>query len=544
MSSEPQNFSALANVLGIPPDSARPKIRLPGAGVEIRATATELYRVIARQNGMYYFGGQVVKPIQESTSSLPVLKILKPAEARSEFEKFAAFESTTARGPTPSTISEDTAKALLACDVAKQELPNVNGLINAPIPILHNGEFHLLQPGFDARTGFLVSGQPLQESTDLEQAVEMVKAVLYDFEFQTDADTSRAIAAVLTPALKFGSFIKGTIPIEIVEANDSQSGKGYLVLRRAAVYGEIPTEVTQVKGGVGSFDEKLASALVKARPFITIDNYRGELNSPYLESFRTSQGNFSARTPGMPEAYVSASSYSVAITSNGLKSTTDLANRASFIRLVKGNLADYTLIGGMRILEYIRHLQPHFLGAVCKIIRHWHSNGMPKTNESRHSFSDWASTLDWIVQNIFHLPPLLDGNDEAQVRLTKPHLSFLRQVAIKVDQEHTLDIPHSASHIVELCERHDIEIPGVSSTRQYQEDYPPKAVGKAMKQCFLDNSDELTLENYRIVRQESVNETATLNRHSVKTYTFSKVGVARRAIQTGPPRSRGNRAAP
>jgi hypothetical protein len=56
--------------------------------------------------------------------------------------------------------------------------------------------------------------------------VALIEQILVDFSFQTDSDISRAIACLLTPALNLGGFIKGGIPVHIIEANESQTGKG------------------------------------------------------------------------------------------------------------------------------------------------------------------------------------------------------------------------------------------------------------------------------------------------------------------------------
>ena len=508
--------------VGLSAAVAKPQVILPGGSQGIRDTARVLYSIIATHKALFFHAGNIVKLEQMDDPFLPTLKILKPAEARSEFEKFAQFVIRRREGNLePAVISEDAARALLASDVGKEILPNVKGLINCPLPILHQGQFHILQPGYDVRTGFFVSGQALVEPGTLEEAVGVVETVLADFDFQSDGDISRAIAAILTPALKFGGFIRGSTPLEIVEALSPQTGKGFFVLRRAAVYGEIPIMTSQQKGGVGSFDEKFASALVKGRPFIAFDNLRGELDSQNIESFMTSQGNFSVRTPGCPEAYVDAANYCLSVTSNGMRTTDDLAKRSVFIRLQKDESGDITEIGGHRVLEAIRTIQPRFLGAVCRIIRHWHAKGMPKTNDRRHSFSGWAQPLDWIVQNVFRKAPLLDGNTEAQERLQNPDLTFLRLVAIEVENDGDLGKEISATGIVEVCEAGDIAIPGMNTERTYKEEYPPKAVGKVMRRCF-DKKTELGIEGFLVRRVEVEKESPGFNREILKCYIFTK----------------------
>lgn len=73
-------------------------------------------------------------------------------------------------------------------------------------------------------------------------------------------------------------------------------------------------------------------------------------------------------------------------------------------------------------------LTPLALGAVFAVIREWHRQGKPRTTESRHDFRTWARTLDWIVQNIFNSPPLLDGHDAIKRRLSSPSEAWVRQL--------------------------------------------------------------------------------------------------------------------
>jgi hypothetical protein len=47
--------------------------------------------------------------------------------------------------------------------------------------------------------------------------------------------------------------------------------------------------------------------------------------------------------------------------------------------------------------------------------------------------------LDWIVQNIFHAAPLMDGHDEAKQRAASPQLTFLRSVAVKLTERQRLN---------------------------------------------------------------------------------------------------------
>lgn len=87
------------------------------------------------------------------------------------------------------------------------------------------------------------------------------------------------------------------------------------------------------KGGVGSVEESFAEALIKGKPFIQLDNFRDKMDSQYIESFLTAEGSFPARVPHRGEVQIDPQRFLVLMTSNGVESTRDFANRSSIIRI-------------------------------------------------------------------------------------------------------------------------------------------------------------------------------------------------------------------
>lgn len=525
MSEQTDNLRQFAQRHGVaPPASApggKPRVLLPGGSTKISDTARALFQIIAPKNIWFYRGGAVVVVAKEDEQSLPTVQILKPSRARSEFEKHADLFVQGKGGPTPAVMSEDTAKAILESSVAKEVLPHLTTLINSPILVLREGQLHTLQPGYNAATGYYLTGTAATEPATVDEAVLIIKSIIADYSFQTNGDISRGLSSLTTPVLKLGGFINGSVPMEIVEANDSQTGKGYFVLLRAALYGEMPTYVAAKKGGVGSLDESFASALIKARPFIVIDNYRGDLDSPYVESFLTAQGQFSVRVPHAGELYIDPSGFFLSITSNGMEATKDLANRAAFVRLEKQPNHRFQQFGGKDILTTLRERQGMFLGALFKIIRHWFEQGMPRTTENRHTFREWAQINDWIVQNIFGEAPLMEGHVEAQQRFQDPNLSFARLLAIEVASRNQIGLPLTATEIFDLCDNADIPIPHLRDNQRHNVDYGKRLVGKAMNKLF-GNHDALAIEGFVITRDHELHKTDAGNTQDLKQYTFAR----------------------
>ncbi len=173
------------------------------------------------------------------------------------------------------------------------------------------------------------------------------------------------MASLLTPALKLGEHLRGNVPADVAEADKSQSGKTYRQKISAAIYNERVAIVSCKSGGVGSVDESLNAQLVTGRPFIQLDNFRGEFDSPHIEALLTAEKSFPARVPHCREVEVDPTRFFVFLTSNGVETTRDFANRSSIIRIRRregftfhrypeGNLLEHvlgptTLLFGLRL---------------------------------------------------------------------------------------------------------------------------------------------------------------------------------------------------
>ena len=90
----------------------------------------------------------------------------------------------------------------------------------------------------------------MPEQMALSEAVEILLDSIAEYDFATPADKSRAIAAILTPALKFGGLLEAHIPIFVIEADESQAGKGFFLEQVQTIYREPASMVTQRQGGV------------------------------------------------------------------------------------------------------------------------------------------------------------------------------------------------------------------------------------------------------------------------------------------------------
>ncbi|MDB6173788.1 MAG: hypothetical protein JWL59_3099 [Chthoniobacteraceae bacterium] len=497
-----------------------PTVMLPGGPVTITECARDLFKIIAPRHQIFA-RGKVVVSLTRATTGDFVLEPLKPSTARSTFEQYARFlvHRSGANGEAVlkrSVMPEETARALLDSEIASDLLPQIKGLTNCPIIFESEGILKVSGRGYSQETKMLIQRGEHPPSVPLDEAVNGLKALLKDFAFQTVGDNSRAMAAFIAPALKMGGLLQGFVPVDVAEADQSQSGKTYRQKVLGAIYGERPAIVSLKKNGVGSTDESFQERLVNGRPFIQFDNFRGKLDSPILESFLTAEYSFPCRIPYCREIEVDPSRFFLLMTSNGVETTRDLANRSSIVRIFKRPGAAFE-----DTLGIVQKNQAYYLGCVFSIIRDWHRHGSRRTSDTRHDFRHWAQTLDWIVQHICGLAPLTDGHQSAQERVSNPVLTFLRLVAIEAEKTDRLDENFSASELLELAETGGIEVPGLKG--EENDEKARKILGIKLGPLFK-SAERVQIDTFEVSRQIVRSQRKDgQGSFDSKAYAFSKV---------------------
>ena len=353
--------------------------------------------------------------------------------------------------------------------------------------------------------GIFVTGGTEPPCVPLAEAVKALIALLDDFDFASPGDRSRALASFVAPALRFGSLLPGHLPLDVGEADSSQSGKTYRQKVVAAMYRETCNVVVQRSGGVGGLDESISQKLVDGRPFILLDNLRGKLDSPFLESILTAPGTMPARVPHRGEVQVDPRGFIFQLTSNGVETTRDLANRASIIRIRKRPVGYvFHRYPEGDLYSHVVANQPYLLGCVFAVISEWWDAGQPRTSDSRHDFREWAQLLDWIVRNIFTSAPILDGQENARERVSDPRRTWLRGLVIAL-RDASRTGATSASQLAEFAAEHDILPPGVRPDAD--EATVARCVGKLMAAVFRE-SDDIEIDGFKIRRARRYSEAA------------------------------------
>jgi hypothetical protein len=493
-------------------------IILPSGEVTISDSARDIFGRIATTHTMFFRGGALVELVKED--GIESLSIVKPEALRSRVErqgKLMAWRSGADGIPSlkPVKMPRDDANALMETIEARELLPPVAIVVRCPVLIeTVGGDGAILGRGYHREQGgLLVVAGETPPQVELEEAANAIKGIISEYDFQTEGDRSRALAALITPALRMGGHLKGNVPIDVAEADQSQAGKGYRHELVREAFNETAYTIASRNGGVGGTDESFAHALVAGRPFIGLDNLRGNLDSQNLESFLTCPGLFPARLPYHGEVLVNPKRFLLQLSSNGMSSTRDLANRSSICRIKKRPGFAYR-----DTLGEIQKRQQYFLGCVFSIVAEWIAHGKPRTSDTRHDFREWAQVLDWIVQNLFHATALMDGHEAAQERVSNPALTWLRAVALALEREGRTGTALIASELVETCDLHSIEIAGLKDAN---EDTARRQVGCLMRRIFGDR-DSAAVEGFTVLRTRREYRKPSGDLDSTPAYTFQK----------------------
>jgi len=511
-----RNLNQRTEKQGVDRDNILPEILLfkSGTGVKIVDTAESLGKIYEKKEILFRrISADSCEPQVQTVGNDRSLTMLSAALACSEFEKVAAISTFKEHKTVHAVLSEKDTRLILCCPHFVNRLPPLRILAKCPVIVESPEGGTKIVNTYDRHTGIFAMGdRPLE--MDVDDAIKIVLSSIEEFSFQSPADQSRALASIITPALIMGGIGKFRSPIDLIEADESQAGKGFKTRISAAYYNESPYSINQQRGGVGSMEESLNQALIEGRIFINLDNLKpvknGVFDSEKLCSIMTEDVYYARMLrKGM---FINPRMHIIQVTTNGCSLSKDLMNRASPIAIRKRKGHSFKKYPEGSILDHIRHNQSKFLGAVFAIIRAWVGEGKPRTETTAHesSFTPWVQCMDWIVQNIMGQVPLLDGYQHVRERITSQYLQNLREIALVI-----MKLPHhkewlTASDILDIVGPEGVELPGIDSPYNFDtmaddvKENVKRQLGSSFMRAFKyhGNNDLLDLGGIRIVRKE------------------------------------------
>jgi hypothetical protein len=503
-------------------ESKLPLLQMFGQYRSITDTAAEVAELLAKEQTLYSKGGNPVRIGKDGT-----LQELRADTMRSLIETVCTpYRPDKIGRPIRVTLGKSEAEALLASTVLGDSLDPIEVTVHCPL--LDHGADGSLVPksGYVKRLLAYSTADDVEEPSDLSTAVDTLRLLFKDFVFTTPADQSRAVAALLTPAIVFNRLITKRSPGILVTADESQTGKGFLLGLIAAVYGESVASVSSGEG-VAKIDEVFDATLVRGQPFVVVDNVRGKLDSQKIESFMT-ESSYMARSAYVRAMTVNPARYILGFTSNKMETTPDLANRCNCISLRKqrrkfpvwklpdGSLGD--------LHDLVKANQPKFLGAVYRILREWVGQGKPSKDVPVYTaFQQFWSVMEYIVTDIMGMESPTATLGSSVAIMTCPVALFLRDVAMICDRSHLLDDELSVSKMLEIASVNNVDTAFLRKSDWIGEDDGNGTAAKTslgrLLAGFFAESNAIEIENYSVARSESLDSSTG---KTIRRYTFTK----------------------
>lgn len=494
-------------------------IYLPGEESRICDSASSLFRIMTDCGDRFLSSGKVARIGYDG-----VIELLNEQSFRSDAEHYGKL-LTPRRAPklglvyAEKPMTADIAKALLAAD-ERHALPPLSLLTELPVLVEADGAVVVTGQGYNPdRGGIYVKRQGGldPDNLDFDEALKRLRSLLVDFDFVSAGDYARAFAGFITPALRMGGWLGvEPVPVFVGEANESQTGKGYLQDLTAAIYGEELHQITKKKGGVGSLDESIASALVSGRPLLQIDNVRGKVDSQLFEMCLTAKGKIPARIPYSGDIQINPTDRVWFITSNGMETTPDLANRSCIIRLRKRPQDHlFTTFSEGAVLDHVKTNPGRYLEAVFRVVAQWTVEGKPRMPDTPHDFRVWARTLDWITDYCLDAR-LMEGHRAVQNRVVDPALTMLREIGLRLADDERLGEQLKAHDLGEICDDYEIEIPGLRDGAPDGE--AAKQIGRRLARVFKKEQD-VQVDEFTIRRE--ISKVVGGNGRDLKEYIFT-----------------------
>jgi hypothetical protein len=356
--------------------NGKPELILPNDNTRFIECAKHCFEHLAHSEDFFLQGGVVVELVD--TGQGKQLREVKPDAFRSRleehFELRAANRDGNRRVLTQKLCSKDSAIALLKSSEIRR-LPPIQRVLTNPVFVENDdGELKVLNQGYHPENGgtYVLSGTEITETICIEEAVATLRGLFSDFNFVTQSDESRCIAGLISPALRFGGLLRANFPIDLCEADLSQTGKSYRTEIISEIYGELPYFITSSERGkgVGSLSEDISGAVMSGKGIIIFDNLRGVLDSTLLESAIREGRMIQARVPHIEGKQLATDHIIWMATSNQAQATADLANRSVITRLRKQKGGyEFKRYNGLSVLDYVKKERAYILSCIFAVVR-------------------------------------------------------------------------------------------------------------------------------------------------------------------------------
>lgn len=397
----------------------RPRLVLPGPGRPQSDFADDTGAILGTrtsEEGLFVRHEQIVEVAKQRISkhsSTLGFTTLRPVRAITLVEKFAEVgalmpDGNGARIFVAKSMNENTARALLASPQFRFHLPEVERILDIPVPIIRpDGSIGYPRTGYDREfRSFLNPNAPSIHPMSLTEAVNLLGQLLSEFCFAHSQALVHALAAFITPFCKglFGRWNERT-PVWIFKANRERAGKDFLAALSPILYEGRPNEDAPLNSDEPETRKKITAALLSGRRRIHFANCRGHINNAAFEMIVTAP-MWTDRRLGENIEVTIPNELEISLSANvGLTYTPDFGNRSRVILLhYEEEHANARRFANPDLHGWLLSNRGLFVSALAALVSAWDAAGRPTGPGVFTSFPRWAA----VVGGIMHVAGLGD----------------------------------------------------------------------------------------------------------------------------------------
>jgi hypothetical protein len=282
-----------ATVQPISGDLGNDKPQLDATDADLERISSEAWQVLRTTNiepVSIFRMGSVPSRLEFDDDGSPVVRELTVERLRQEMSSRATWYKAAGDARVPVRTPRDVIQNMLA--QPNIALPVLERIVEAPV-FGPDGTIET-RPGYHAgsRTYYAGTGMKLRSVSsdpvvaEIVEASALLRELLQDFPFVSEADRLMAYAAMLLPFAR--SLIEGSTPLHVIEAPTPGTGKGLLAdLIAIPATGRRAATITEARNEE-EWRKRITAMLRNARAITLIDNIQARLESPALSAAITS----------------------------------------------------------------------------------------------------------------------------------------------------------------------------------------------------------------------------------------------------------------
>ena len=312
----------------------------------------------------------------------------------------------------------------------RERLPVIKLFSHNP---LYTDDWRLINPGFDAKSGFYYAGPAIKPL----EGTEHLDALLREFCWKKPADRTNYIGILLT-SLLVSRFI-GSKPAALFNGNQAELGKSVLAQILAIIRDGHSVETATYNANDEEFEKRIGTIVRHGVTTIIIDNAKARGRNPKIESACLERSItdpiLSFRLLGFSQEIRSENSHLFCITANSPDVSRDLITRSVVINLYyEGNPRLRTF--SMKDPEaFVSEHRLQLLGELINMVERWRASGMPLANvQTRFNKKGWGNIIGGILEANGE-PDFMANADDAASEMDDTRREFEELIEVMVENQ-------------------------------------------------------------------------------------------------------------